>query len=57
MGPSAPDKNRRKDRRERRGGSREGLAEVGLGPKDAAAQVGTPPSEDERRHLPGKSFC
>ena len=37
-------------------GAGEGLAEVGLGPKDAATQGGTPPSEDEWRHLPGKKL-
>lgn len=37
-------------------GAREGLAEVGPGPKEAATQGGTPPSENERRHLPGKKL-
>ena len=37
-------------------GAREGLAEVGLGPKDATTQGGTPPREKERRQLPGKEL-
>lgn len=37
-------------------GAREGLAEVGPGPKDATTRGGTPPSENERRHLPGKKL-
>lgn len=37
-------------------GAREGLAEVGLGPKDATTQGGTPPSENERRQPPGKEL-